>query len=271
MARAVMTIAAALQAAARRLADEVRDLKFSEPVAYVYSPLDYAWASHAAYVAAYGGTRKEVVFLGMNPGPFGMAQTGVPFGEVRAVREFLQIEAPVSRPAREHPTRPVQGFECARAEVSGARLWGAVAERWGTAARFFARHYVANYCPLAFVEASGRNFTPDKLPAAERAALEAACDRHLVRLVELLAPRWVIGIGAFAEKRAQAALGGQVQVGRILHPSPASPLANAGWAAAAAAELAALGVCPLADVMPETGAKGHASKRRSSGRAAHAE
>lgn len=266
-----MTIAAALQAAARRLADEVRDLRFSEPVTHVYCPLDYAWAPHAAYIAAYGGTRKDVVFLGMNPGPFGMAQTGVPFGEVRAVREFLGIEAPVERPAKEHPERPVLGFACTRAEVSGARLWGAVAERWGTAARFFARHYVANYCPLAFIEASGRNFTPDKLPAAERAALEAACDRHLRRLVELLEPTWVIGIGAFAEKRAQAVVGGQVRVGKILHPSPASPLANAGWAEAAAAELARLGVCPLADMLPEPGLKKHVPKsRKAEGRAAHA-
>ena len=36
---------------------------------------------------------KRVVFLGMNPGPFGMAQVGVPFGEVAAVRDWLRIDA----------------------------------------------------------------------------------------------------------------------------------------------------------------------------------
>lgn len=265
-----MSIAAALQAAARRLADEVRDLKFSAPITHVYCPLDYAWAPHAAYIAAYGGSRKDLVFLGMNPGPFGMTQTGVPFGEVKAVRDFLKIEASVTRPRHEHPERPVQGFQCARAEVSGSRLWGAVAQRWGTAERFFARHYVANYCPLTFIEAGGKNFTPDKLPPGERAPLQAACDRHLLRLVELLEPRWVIGIGAFAEKRAQAVVGGRVRVGKILHPSPASPLANSGWAEAAAAELAALGVCPLADLLPETGSVRHAPKIKRAGRAIHA-
>lgn len=248
-----MTIAAEVQAAARRLADEVRGLKFSGPITHVYNPLDYAWAPHAAYIAAYGRTRKDVVFLGMNPGPFGMAQTGVPFGEVRAVREFLRIEGPVGRPAQEHPERPVHGFACARAEVSGSRVWGAVEKAWGTAERFFARHYVANYCPLAFVEASGKNFTPDKLPADERAPLVAACDRHLRRLVELMAPTWVIGIGTFAEKRARLVVGDRVKVGRILHPSPASPLANSGWAEAVARELAALGVCPLADMLQVPG------------------
>jgi single-strand selective monofunctional uracil DNA glycosylase len=262
-----MTIAAALQEAARRLADEVRGLRFSAPITHVYHPLDYAWAPHAAYIAAYGGTRKDVVFLGMNPGPFGMTQTGVPFGEVRAVRELLKIEAPVGRPAQEHPGRPVQGFACTRAEVSGSRLWGAVAERWGSAERFFKRHYVANYCPLTFLEASGKNFTPDKLPADERAPLEAACDRHLLRLIEVLEPKWVIGVGAFAEKRAQKLVGDRVQVGKILHPSPASPLANQGWAEAAAADLAALGVCPLADLLPASKSpEPKAPKRRASGR-----
>jgi len=265
-----MTISAELQAAARRLADEVRDLRFSEPIAFVYHPLDYAWAPHAAYIAAYGRARKDVVFLGMNPGPFGMTQTGVPFGEVKAARDFLKVEAPVSRPAREHPDRPVQGFACTRAEVSGSRLWGAVAQRWGTAERFFHKHYVANYCPLTFLEAGGKNFTPDKLPASERAPLEAACDRHLLRLVELLEPKWVIGIGTFAEKRAHKLVGARAQIGRILHPSPASPTANHGWAEAAAADLTALGLCPLSDLLQETGPiKQVAKARRATGRGAH--
>jgi single-strand selective monofunctional uracil DNA glycosylase len=40
----------------------------------------------------------------------------------------------------------------------------------------------------------------------------------------------VIGVGGFAERRARLALAGQsCAVGTILHPSPASPLANRGW------------------------------------------
>lgn len=259
-----MSIAAAVQAAARRLADEVRDLRFSAPVAYVYNPLDYAWEPHRAYIAAYGATRKRVIFLGMNPGPFGMAQTGVPFGEVAMVRDFLKLAGPVGRPPAEHPERPVQGFACARREVSGQRLWGAVAERWGAAERFFRAHYVANYCPVAFLEASGKNRTPDKLPAGERAALLAACDAHLRRLVELFEPQWLVGIGAWAEARARQVVGDAVRVGRILHPSPASPSANVGWAEAAAADLGALGLCPLSDLLAQEGPKGQVAKGRRS-------
>jgi len=172
-----------------------------------------------------------------------MAQTGVPFGDVGAVRDFLKIVGPVGRPASEHPRRPVQGFACARSEVSGTRLWGAIAARFGTPARFFADHFVANYCPLLFVEESGRNRTPDKLPAPEREVLFRACDRHLLRLVEVLEPTWVVGIGAFAESRAREVLGDSVRVARVLHPSPASPLAQRDWAGTVRRELRAQGVC----------------------------
>ena len=236
------TLAAEMLAAARRLCQEVDALRFGPPVTHVYNPLDYAWDAQAQYIERYASARKQVVLLGMNPGPFGMGQTGVPFGEVARVRGFLGIEATVKRPALEHPARPVQGFACTRSEVSGSRVWGLVEARWGTAQAFFADHYVANYCPLLFMEASGKNRTPDKLASAERAALTAACDRHLCRTIELLAPQWVIGIGGYAEQQARTALGDRVKIGRILHPSPASPAANLGWADAAVAELRALGI-----------------------------
>ncbi|MFO0728817.1 MAG: single-stranded DNA-binding protein [Myxococcota bacterium] len=230
---------------ASALSKTLEKQRFGDPVTHVYNPLDYAWAPHAQYLERYGQGTKEVLFFGMNPGPWGMAQTGVPFGEIRAVREFLGIEAPVKRPRHEHPARPIEGFACTRSEVSGARLWGWAEETFGTAERFFARMFVANYCPLSFMEASGKNRTPDKLPPGERDPLLEACDQALVETVRLLEPKWVIGIGAFAEGRAKAALktaGIKAKIGRILHPSPASPLANQGWGKAASADLAKLGV-----------------------------
>jgi single-strand selective monofunctional uracil DNA glycosylase len=244
-------------AARRRLCRDVAALRFGAPVTAVYCPLDYARRPYALYVRRYARGPKRVLFLGMNPGPYGMAQTGVPFGEVAAVRDWLRVEAPVERPRDEHPRRPVRGFACPRSEVSGARLWGAIAERYGTPERFFRHAFVANYCPLLFVEASGRNRTPDKLPPRERAPLLAACDRHLRALVAALAPRFVVGIGRFAEGRAREALGpGAGEQGRwyarygigivvtgVLHPSPASPLANRGWARGAERALRAAGVC----------------------------
>jgi single-strand selective monofunctional uracil DNA glycosylase len=237
--------------AARTLSAELGQLDFPPPVAHVYDPHRYAWAPYEQYVARYGKPPKRVVLLGMNPGPFGMMQTGVPFGEVAAVRDWMGIRAPVEAPAQQHAKRFIQGFDCPRSEVSGRRLWGWAASRFGTAERFFTDWYVLNYCPLALLEASGRNHTPDKLPAALLARIFAACDRHLATALTVLQPRWAIGIGGFAEKRLRSVLEGNlldsrlarsVRAGCVLHPSPASPVANRGWAEAAEKQLAELGV-----------------------------
>ena len=243
------SVASELIHAAQQLGDIVGQLKFSAPVAFVYNPLSYAWPAHETYLKKFGGSRKRVIFLGMNPGPFGMAQTGVPFGEVACVRDWLGINVPVGKPAHEHPKRPVDGFACARSEVSGQRLWGLFATRFGTAETFFARHFVANYCPLAFLEASGRNLTPDKLSARETTALYAACDEHLCHVIAALQPEWLIGVGDFAEKRARTIFEeSSLKIGKILHPSPASPAANKDWPGKATRQLENLGVWSAAVV-----------------------
>jgi single-strand selective monofunctional uracil DNA glycosylase len=231
-------IVQAMLKAAQTLSQGVDALKFSEPTEVVYNPLDYAWAAHEKYLRLHATSKKQVVFLGMNPGPYGMAQCGVPFGEIELVRDWVGVEAPVLAPAQEHPKRPIEGFACERSEVSGRRLWGTFKERFGSSKTFFEDHFVANYCPLVFMEASGKNRTPDKLPASETKALEALCDAHLQSITKILQPKWVIGVGAFAETRAKIALSEiNVKVGRILHPSPASPAANRGWAEQATAQL----------------------------------
>lgn len=232
----------------RRLAESVDRLRFSAPVSHVYNPLIYARVAHETYLERYGGGKKRVVFWGMNPGPWGMAQTGVPFGEVAAVREWMGIEAEIGKPRDEHPKRPVEGFACARSEVSGRRLWGLMATRFETAADFFEDNLVMNYCPLLFMESSGRNLTPDKLPATQRTELFGSCDRHLAAVIALLRPQWLIGIGKFALSRIRAAAElepdtfSRVRTAAILHPSPASPRANRGWAPDAERTLMGLGV-----------------------------
>lgn len=231
-----VAIARALDAATARLA-------FGPPVAVVYRPLDYARAPHEDYLRRFARPGVRALLLGMNPGPFGMTQTGVPFGEVAAVRDWLQVRGAVHKPAHEHPLRPIEGFACARSEVSGRRFWGWARERHVEPERFFARYFVWNWCPLAFLADGGRNLTPDKLPAAEREPLAAACDRALRELVLWLRPEFVLGVGAFAAARARTALGADApRLGSILHPSPASPAANRGWAAQAQRALEELGI-----------------------------
>jgi single-strand selective monofunctional uracil DNA glycosylase len=238
-------MSAPLIASTHRLCKALEGLEFSPPVAWVYRPLEYAWQVHQRYLERFGHGTRRVVFLGMNPGPFGMAQTGVPFGEVAAVRDWMGICETVGKPTGEHPKRPVEGFGCRRSEVSGRRLWGLFAARFGDADVFFRDHFVLNYCPLVWMNENGANLTPDKLPAAEMAPVEDACLTHLIEVLEYLQPQFLIGIGGFAEERllrAAGAIGSMAKTGRVLHPSPASPAANRGWAEAATRQLEAMGV-----------------------------
>ncbi len=227
---------------ARRLAREADALEFGPPVVHVYNPLVYARRNHEQYLRRYARPGVRALLVGMNPGPWGMAQTGVPFGESEHVRDWLGIDEPLEPPRVQHPKRPIDGHACGRSEVSGRRIWSWAKERFGTPDAFFDRFFVWNYCPLCFLEDSGRNRTPDKLPAREREPLFAVCDDALRRLVEHLGPELVIGVGAFARDRARSTLGDAARVETILHPSPASPLANRGWAEQAEAQLRELGV-----------------------------
>ncbi len=228
---------------ANRLSDAVDGMSFGDPVTHVYNPFDYARRANEAYLAKWGASRpRPCVMVGMNPGPWGMAQTGVPFGEITFVRDWIGIHEEVDKPPVENPNRPIEGFDCERSEVSGSRLWGWAQDRFGTPERFFDQFFVWNYCPLVFMEESGRNYTPNKLAREERDRLFEPCDRALREVVEALDAEWVVGVGAFAEKRAKAAAGDIAKIGRILHPSPASPRANRGWAEQAEREFAALGI-----------------------------
>ena len=239
-----------LVAISRELCERVERLDFPS-VPHVYNPLVYARAPHEAYLERWGSkTPREVLMIGMNPGPFGMAQTGVPFGDVSMVRGFLGITGPVGKPPHEHPARPIAGFACHRSEVSGTRFWGWARDRFGTAERFFERVFVANWCPLVFMDDSGRNRTPDRLPAAEREPLFDACDAALARIAETLQPSLVVGVGGFAAKRARGALGPTAALGCINHPSPASPAANRDWAVLVDAQLRGLGFEPPAAQAP---------------------
>ena len=228
---------------ARSLGRAAARCSFAPPVCHVYNPLDYAFEAHRQYLRRYCRREADILLLGMNPGPFGMVQTGVPFGEVTAVRDWLDIAQGVSPPKDQHPARPIEGFDCRRREVSGQRLWGWARSRFRTPEAFFARFFIWNYCPLAFLEESGRNRTPDKLPPSERQPLYEACDRGLARIVDYLRPSLVLGVGRFGEARARNVLGNDgIRIGNVLHPSPASPAANRGWAEQIERQLAELGV-----------------------------
>lgn len=231
----------------KQFRDQVSSLTFTRDDVTVYNPLEYAWEPHENYLRRSVSSHKDVVFLGMNPGPWGMAQTGVPFGDVQMVRDWMGISGSVGSPAREHPARPILGFSTTRSEVSGSRLWGYVKKRFGSAQEFFTSNTVLNYCPLVFMETSGRNLTPDKLPKEDRVELEKLCDGYLADILHLLHPRAAVGVGKYAQKKLKQVIEAHdfepiPSVGWVLHPSPASPAANRGWEDQAEKQLSEQGI-----------------------------
>ncbi|XP_030634106.1 single-strand selective monofunctional uracil DNA glycosylase [Chanos chanos] len=243
--RSPATAAERLLQAELELSAHLRDLTFGPHVRYVYNPLEYAWETHRCFVETYCHDGHTVLFLGMNPGPFGMAQTGVPFGEIKAVRDWLKITGEVGHPPNEHPKRRIRGFACTQSEVSGSRFWGYFQKLCGKPEKFFSHCFVHNLCPLIFMNESGKNLTPPELPAGERDALLAHCDGSLCKVVKALGVSMVIGVGRVAEQRARRALseaGITVRVEGIMHPSPRNPLANKGWEEVAKTKLNELGV-----------------------------
>ena len=142
-----------LKEAARRLSaacdEAIAGLEASGAVAHATNPLDYAWAHHEQFLDLWGGLGATTLLLGMNPGPWGMAQTGVPFGATQVARDFLRIEGrPLSTPANAHPKRPIVGMDLERQEVSGTRLWNLMEEMYGSPEATFANLFVVNHCPL---------------------------------------------------------------------------------------------------------------------------
>ena len=234
----------AIRGALLTLNAALSNLSFAPPVTHVYNPLEYARESADLYLQGFiVGPPGRTLLLGMNPGPWGMAQTGVPFGQIDSVRHWLGIEAPVEQPQNPHPKRPILGFDCPRSEVSGQRLWGLFRERFPTAVEFAKRFVVFNYCPLVFMEESGRNRTPDKLAKAEREALFGSCDACLLEILEILQVERAFGVGRFATQRLEIVKprsGTLKRVSSIIHPSPANPAANRGWAQQVAP---VLGIC----------------------------
>jgi single-strand selective monofunctional uracil DNA glycosylase len=232
-----------LKHAARRLSavcdKAITSLEKAEAVAHATNPLDYAWDHHVQFIEQWGGLGATTLLLGMNPGPWGMAQTGVPFGATQVARDFLRIEArTLTTPLNAHPKRPIVGMDLERQEVSGTRLWKLMEELYGSPEATFSNLFVVNHCPLLLLGERGQNITPDNVPKALIEPVLEACDNHLREVVDIMGITRIVGVGKYAEKRARLALnagkkgpgkasdGRDVEITTCWHPSPASPLAN---------------------------------------------
>lgn len=265
----------------RVFSDALDRLPLPAGVSHVYNPLAYMRRAHERYLERFVPCMYEQVaprtilttapsprpylILGMNPGPWGMVQTGVPFGDVATARSLLLYDTP-PQPELErvslHPNRPVQGFACTRREASGERLWGGLSQVWaGGPVDVLRDAFAMNYCPLAYFagDEQGTNVTPDAFaksgPHRDREyakALDALCGEYLGRVIEAMGTRVVLAVGRYAEFKARMAQAvlcvsstrPKLQVVYLTHPSPLATRSAEQWAEMAQSTMKAAGVLP---------------------------
>lgn len=212
----------------QQVSRRLREISFENKVEWIYNPLEYAWPVRKEYLRRFGSGPKRALFLGMNPGPWGMAQTGVPFSDTGIAGDWMGLGGlHVGKPVDEHPDRPVVGWELERTEGSGRRLYSFIRERLGSVDAFFGENFVFNYLPLVMFDADGKNITPSRLLKNDRLKVYDACDPYLRAMVEYYQPEVLIGIGKFALRRLEDNFADTTYtVVDIPHPSPASPIAT---------------------------------------------
>lgn len=157
----------------------------------------------------------------------------VPFGEIESVRNWLHITGPVGKPPKELHSRRVEGFNCSRSEISGARFWGLFKKLCGKPENFFRSSFVYNYLPQQWMRSNGANVTPGEFSALDMTALFDICDPIFIKVLEIYEVEIIIAIGKFCEKRAQKALKkylpeSKIQILYLPHPSPRA-VNNTNW------------------------------------------
>lgn len=196
---------------------------------FIYNPLTYAWNNHVQYLSEYVKEHADNLFLGMNPGPYGMAQTGIPFGEINFVKNYLKISGSVGKPEIEHPAKPVLGMKTERSEISGKRFWSLIRSKYEDPTEFPPNNAILNYCPLCFIEntKSGKNVTPDLLSVTDRLSVSEVCNAYLSDMINLIKPKKLIGIGRYAYNKLREI--SDLPVYYMNHPSPLNPSSNNDW------------------------------------------
>ncbi|XP_047511589.1 single-strand selective monofunctional uracil DNA glycosylase [Pieris napi] len=205
--------------------ESLKNIKLPETVTHVYNPTIYARDTFEMYIRKYCNTKKKIMFFGMNPGPWGMSQTGVPFGEISSVRDWLGIEGCVGKPLEENAARPVRGFDCTRTEVSGKRFWGLFKKLCGFPEVFFETSLVYNYINQQWMNSKGCNITPADFKMSQMESLYNIGDLVFANVLRLYGVETVVAIGRFCLVRAQKAISQyillkNVKVIYLPHPSP---------------------------------------------------
>ncbi|KAF7991960.1 hypothetical protein HCN44_010761 [Aphidius gifuensis] len=190
-------------------------LNYNNPIDYIYCPIIYAKTVHFNYLNKYCRDKKNIMILGMNPGPWGMSQTGVPFGEINIVIDWLKINGHIDKPKRQHEQRQVDGFSCKRSEISGRKFWSLFKKLSNNPDTFFRHCFLRNFFKPTIIIII--------IAGPEQKKLQEFCDQALIEVIKILDVKVIIGVGRFSEQRAKKVVKTaklSTKVLWMIHPSP---------------------------------------------------
>jgi single-strand selective monofunctional uracil DNA glycosylase len=218
----------------------------------VLDPGRYGERWHHRFRRCYPVGPRPLLVFGLNPGPYGMAQTGVPFTDLKRLefhlprlwRELLAAREPVALPGLAPPS--LRPFLTRTFESSSVRVYKFLERAFGSAEQAFRRVAFVNPCPLLFIDrATGENRTPADLPrAAPRLMREFDALRRttVLEAVSELEARGAVLLGKDVARAAAPALRAALPADSVLeweHPARAVPetwarglhesLAARGW------------------------------------------
>lgn len=216
------------------LNNELNELQFPKNITHIYNPIVYALNLHCQYIKKFLNGKKKVMLIGMNPGPNGMVQNGVPFGNTNTVKNLMKIQGQVDQPPSLNPKRPVTGLSCTTEEPSGVRIWNLLQKLAGSLEVFGEQCFLHNFCPLAFFDEQGKNITPSELKGKIKSTLRDICLKYLEKEIQLIQPEIIIAIGSYVGdslrklSKQSIYVRTNIKILQLAHPSPRS-LNNNNW------------------------------------------
>jgi single-strand selective monofunctional uracil DNA glycosylase len=207
----------------------------------VLNPGRYGERWHARFRRAYPMSPRPLLVFGLNPGPYGMAQTGVPFTDLKRLesalpglwKDLVASGEPVTRPGLAPPS--LARHLTRTFESSSVRVYRFLERAYGRPELALREVVFVNPCPLLFIDPeTGANRTPADLPRALRArkaaelvhAFEELRRATVLEAVAELEPRGAILLGrdvaAAVGEALRAALGARSVV-EWEHPARAVP------------------------------------------------
>ncbi|XP_073819638.1 uncharacterized protein isoform X2 [Musca autumnalis] len=171
----------------------------------IYNPLDYDAAKiHKDYLKRYLKGPKRVLFVTMNPASHGELQTGIPFGHMPTIREYMKLKSTIIDSPVPHPSED----EEQERENNSIYFWQMIREIFYSQnfflSKFFQQRFVHSFCPLAFIDGEKQFVTLENLPdKTYRKEVTKACVHILEKQLKLLQPDMVIVMGGYVHGNMQ--------------------------------------------------------------------